>query len=316
MTQRKALLLGLSLLASSQAWAADNRLRTIPYDEEAIVSIVGHSGIQSTIQFGRDERIENVAVGDSSAWQVTPNRRGTVLFVKPLAPTSLTNMTVVTDKRTYMFDLSTGRKAGPPLYALKFSYPDLPPASVAPVEPTAVVMASASGPAMSAVYPERLNFDWKMKGHSKLRPERLFDDGVSLYLSWREDLQLPAILTVAEKGREAPLDYRVAGEYIVVTPIPSNIVLRYGNKAAAAWTSRRPTAAPAPTVRPPSMPVRQSPETIASATKFASTSASTSPGPQLQPALGIEALASTQGIKRPIAADLLTDNLTDSNHDN
>ncbi len=36
------------------------------------------------IEFGHGERIENVAVGDSSAWQVTPNKRANLLFLKPL----------------------------------------------------------------------------------------------------------------------------------------------------------------------------------------------------------------------------------------
>ena len=40
--------------------------------------------ISSTVEFAPDERIENVAVGDSGAWQVTPNKRGDHLFVKPL----------------------------------------------------------------------------------------------------------------------------------------------------------------------------------------------------------------------------------------
>lgn len=315
MTYGNALLLALSLLASSQVSAADQRLRTVPYEADEIVSIVGHAGIQSTIQFGPDERIENVAVGDSSAWQVTPNRRGTVLFVKPLAPSSLTNMTVVTDKRTYMFDLSAGRKAGPPLYALKFSYPDLHPVAVEPVEPTSVVMASAPGGALSAVTPERLNFDWKVKGHSKLRPARLFDDGVSLYLSWPGNVQLPAILTAAEMGREAPLDYRVAGEYIVVTPVPGNIVLRYGGKAATAWTPRRPTASAIPAASPPPEPALQRPQAIASAPKFASTAAFAVPGPQLQGVRTAKPLAAAKGVNGPTAADLLTDNLTDGHHD-
>ena len=50
-----------------------------------IVQILGKAGIQSTIEFAADERIENVAVGDSSAWQITPNRRASLLFVKPLS---------------------------------------------------------------------------------------------------------------------------------------------------------------------------------------------------------------------------------------
>ena len=102
-----------------------------------IVKILGKAGIQSTIEFADDERIENVAVGDSSAWQITPNRRASLLFVKPTTAHSRTNMTVVTDKRTYMFDLVSGEKSAAPVYALKFSYPNEKP----------VATADAAGPA-------------------------------------------------------------------------------------------------------------------------------------------------------------------------
>lgn len=315
MTQNSAFLLALSLLASSPALAADNRIRTLAYDADGIVAIVGHPGIQSTIQFGPDERIENVAVGDSSAWQVTPNRRGTVLFVKPLASVSATNMTVVTDRRTYMFDLSTGRKAGSPLYALKFTYPDIPPVTAAPASQANVVMASATLSPTASTSPESLNFDWKVKGFGRLRPERMFDDGVSLYLSWASDIQLPAILTASEKGREAPLDYRIAGDYIVITPVPQNIVLRYGSKAATAWTTRQPRAS----VPPPSPsldPGRQQPESIASGNRYAASTALASLVPQRQAAAPVaQRLAAANSVSPPDAADLLNDKLTDGRHD-
>lgn len=316
MTHKAAFLLTLSLLASGAALAADNRIRTLPYDAEEIVGIVGHAGIQSTIQFGPDERIENVAVGDSAAWQITPNRRGTLLFVKPLAPVSRTNMTVVTDKRTYMFDLSTGRKAGPPLYALKFSYRDLPPVTSAPAGQEAVVMASAPVPTMASTSPERLNFDWEVKGFGRLRPARIFDDGVSLYLSWASNIQLPAILTVADKGREAPLDYRIAGEYIVLTPVPQNIVLRYGNKAATAWTTRRPGASDSQPINPKPDPVLQQPQSIASDSRLASGTALSSRGPQTQIVPVVrQPLTATNSVKAPDVAHLLNDKLTDGHHD-
>src|SRR6478672_11124421 len=97
-----------ALLGTAAVAAPDNRIRTQPYNPNEIVRIVGKTGIQSTIEFAADERIENVAVGDSSKWQITPNRRASLLFVKPLAARSRTNMTVVTDRRTYMFDLVAG----------------------------------------------------------------------------------------------------------------------------------------------------------------------------------------------------------------
>ena len=51
---------------------------------------------------------------------------------------------------------------------------------------------------------------------------------MSLYLAWDKETPLPAILTVSEDRKEGPVNYRMSGEYIVISPIPANIVLRYG----------------------------------------------------------------------------------------
>ena len=244
-------LLGCSAAAS----AADNRIRTQTYDPNEIVRILGKAGIQSTIEFADDERIENVAVGDSAAWQITPNRRASLLFVKPLSAHSRTNMTVVTDHRTYMFDLVAGDKFSTPVYALKFSYPNEKPASptVKPGQQTQQAAAPVQQtPTMTA---EKLHFDWQSKGERKLIPGRVFDDGTSVYLSWNRETPLPAILTMSDDRKEGPLSYRMSGDYIVVSPIPQNMVIRYDNRMAMLWTTRRvsppPAAVPAPVVSQP-----------------------------------------------------------------
>src|SRR6478672_3542459 len=197
------------------AQAADNRIRTQEYDANAIVKILGKAGIQSTIEFADDERIENVAVGDSSAWQITPNRRASLLFVKPTTAHSRTNMTVVTDKRTYMFDLVSGEKSAAPVYALKFSYPNEKPAAAA-TRPVQQASAVSTQP-QATMTADKLHFDWKSKGNGKLLPARVFDDGASLYLAWERDTPLPAILTMSEDRKEGPVNYRLSGEYIVIS---------------------------------------------------------------------------------------------------
>ena len=242
---RKLSFAAFVILASTSAVAApDSRIRTLAYDANEIVKIHGKTGIQSTIEFASDEKIENVAVGDSSAWQITPNRRASLLFVKPLNARSRTNMTVVTDRRTYMFDLVAGDTSGSAIYALKFSYPNEKSVKAA-VQPTQQAAAIASSPVMTA---DKLHFDWKSKGHSKLTPDRMFDDGASLYLAWDKETPLPAILTQSEDRKEGPVNYRMSGDYIVISPIPQNVVLRYGSRVAVLWPTRRilPTA-PAPT---------------------------------------------------------------------
>ncbi|MEO7787689.1 MAG: TrbG/VirB9 family P-type conjugative transfer protein [Sphingomicrobium sp.] len=246
----------LALLCSSAASAADERIRTLRYDPNQIVSVAGRAGIQSTIEFGPDEHIESVAVGDSAAWQVTPNRRASLLFVKPLVASSKSNMTVVTDQRTYMFDLIAGRAA--PLYALKFSYPDTP--AKPKIEQASIVIVPPPPPPT----PAQLNFGWKTKGAANLLPSRVFDDGTTLYLAWARGAQLPAVLTISDDGKEGALNYRVAGDYLVVTPVPGNIVLRYGKKSATAVRAA-PEIAPVRVERPPvrQAEVQQAPTVVA-----------------------------------------------------
>jgi type IV secretion system protein VirB9 len=217
--------------------APDGRIRSTVYDANEIVRVLGKPGIQSTIEFGSDERIENVAVGDSAAWQITPNRRASLLFVKPLSAKSRTNMTVVTDRRTYMFDLVSGDKSAVPVYALKFSYPRDEAAEAAAAKP--VQQAAATAPAPATMTADKLHFDWNTKGNGKLLPARVFDDGASLYLAWDKETPLPAILTQSEDRKEGPINYRLSGEYIVISPIPANLVLRYGKRTAVLWPSRR-----------------------------------------------------------------------------
>lgn len=235
----------VALLSCTGAVAAtDNRIRSVAYDPEQIVRIVGKTGIQSTIEFGAGERIENVAVGDSSAWQITPNRRASLLFVKPLSARSRTNMTVVTDKHTYMFDLVAGEKSAAPVYALKFSYPnDKKAEPPKPAQQTATVAR-----ATATVTADKLHFDWKSKGNGKLLPARVFDDGNSVYLAWDRATPLPAILTQNEDRKEGPVNYQLRGDYIVISPVPANLVLRYGRKSATLWPTRRivPPPQPAP----------------------------------------------------------------------
>jgi type IV secretion system protein VirB9 len=248
-------ILALALLSATAASGADKRIRTLVYDPEQIVQIDGREGIQSTVEFAPDDRIENVAVGDSSAWQVTPTRRASILFLKPLLRATRTNMTVVTDRHLYMFDLVAAPKAGSPVYALKFSYPnEKPPVSQNPVQ------AAAAPPSLPSFSPEQLNFGWLTKGSDRLLPSRIFDDGQALYLAWAREAALPAILTVSSEGREGPVNYRTSGNFIVIDPLPSNIVLRQGKRTAVIWPGRplRPNVVPRRTAAPVAM-VQQAP---------------------------------------------------------
>jgi hypothetical protein len=106
-----ALVLGCALSGAAQAADAprpgltDPRIRTVAYNPDQVVRLTGYFGIQTMLEFADDERIENVSIGDALGWQVTPNKKANLLFLKPLDRMAATNMTVVTDRRRYVFEL-------------------------------------------------------------------------------------------------------------------------------------------------------------------------------------------------------------------
>ena len=233
----KSLPIALAAIACADPALADPRIATLGYDPSVIALVNGRVGIQSTIAFAPDEHIENVAVGDSASWQVTPNKHANLLFVKPVSATARTNMTVITDKRTYLFDLGIRPKA-PPVYVLRFTYPKAanPPVTLAAVPPPPV------SPNPPAVTPDALDFAWTPSGVKSLLPGRVFDDGRSTWLQWAKDVPLPAILTKGPEGDEGPMNYSVHGDYVVLDSVPGQIILRRG-KAVARLTSARPADA-------------------------------------------------------------------------
>ncbi|GGE00809.1 P-type conjugative transfer protein VirB9 [Tsuneonella deserti] len=233
----RALIPALSVLALAAptlavpAFADDARIVEKFYDPGKVVRIEGRTKVQATIEFAEDEHIENVAIGDSQAWQVTPNKRANLLFVKPLAPTAATNMTVVTDRRTYLFDLVASASARP-LYVLRFNYPDEPKPQVAAAgAATAEEIAAASEPE-AVTDPAALNFAWAGKGDRKLLPARTYDDGTATFLAWPAGSPVPAILIKDTAGTEGPVNFTVRGDVIVVDGVPREIVLRSGKDVA------------------------------------------------------------------------------------
>jgi type IV secretion system protein VirB9 len=249
-----ALMLGASpmvLAAAAHAQAtiqqvpssADPRIKQIMYDPDAIVQIRGQLGYELPIEFDPNERIENVSIGDSLSWQVTPNRKATMIFLKPMQKGNTTSMTVVTNQRIYSFLLTavdaTTRADPNQMLRLRFLYPE-PPAPPPPPPPS---------PAPPPPNPADFNFDYKASGSKQLYPIRVFDDGRITYFQFDTKKDAPAIFSIAPDGGEELAPTRVSGPYYVVDLTAQTFVLRYGKTNAKlvnnGW-ARRPAQAPAP----------------------------------------------------------------------
>ena len=193
-------------------------VQTIYYSPDAVITLTGAVGWQMMIEFGEDERIENVAIGDAAAWQVTPNKRARMLFVKPLSRKASTNMTVITSLRRYSFNLGVGPRQARTPWIVRFDYPALPPAPVPPPPPPPL--------------PIKLDFGYAMAGDAGLLPTRVWDDGHQTYFEFGEETAMPAIFAGGPGKDEGLVNFSVRGRVVVVQQRAPRFTLRSGKRTA------------------------------------------------------------------------------------
>lgn len=219
------ILIGIALWAESanaqmrpQPGSGDPRFQTVEYRSEQVVQLQAAPGYQLSIEFAPDERIESVAVGDSGAWQVTPNRRGDHLFIKTIQPSVPTNMTVVTDARTYLFDLHPLDSPLPDMaYTVRFLYPR--PEGVADGVPAASADVGAY---------------YRVSGERTLRPSAISDDGVHTYIEWPANAAIPAVYMIDKRDRETLVNGMMRDGVFVIDAIAPRLVFRIDRRSARA----------------------------------------------------------------------------------
>ncbi|EJN02769.1 P-type conjugative transfer protein VirB9 [Phyllobacterium sp. YR531] len=213
---------------------ADPRVRMVNYNPVNVVSVDATHGVSTMIVLGDSEKIETVAVGDSVSWKIEPNKRGNIIFLKPVEAKTVTNMNVVSDKRVYTFILRARAESdGDQTFMVKFRYPD--------EEMDADLLEKAR---KLASQPNRDNFrhddsntDYRFRGDATLKPKNAFDDGVKTW--FRFDGDIPSIFIVEGGKREILANFRREGDYIVVDKIARQWMLRRGDDALCLFNLRK-----------------------------------------------------------------------------
>jgi type IV secretion system protein VirB9 len=208
--------------------AVDPRVRVIDYAPDMIVPLATTPGFAVTIDFGDDEKVETVSIGDSTDWQISPNHRGNLLFVKPMSAPAATNMTVVTSQRVYYFALTAaaqrrGVMPGAQVFALHFLH-------AAPIALTAKPDAPAETPpaAPATAAPRAINTAYSYDGSREVLPLRVFDDGKATYFRFAEAMDLPAIFPRERDGALALANVANRDGYVVIDHLAAMFELRRG----------------------------------------------------------------------------------------
>lgn len=214
--------------------AIDRRLGVIVYSPFDVHKYTGYYGYQSSIIFSEDETIETMSMGDSTSWQMVPN--GNRLFLKPIDPDATTNMTLITNKRIYYFELHAKEAKSIHedglMFAVRFLYPDDPDSTGLQGGALSSQVVGEPDLTNKALY----NFEYTISGPNSIAPIKIFDDGKFTYFEFRDKTsELPAIFYVDKKGNEGLINFRIVGRYVVVESIRERFTIRYGKDAVCVF---------------------------------------------------------------------------------
>ena len=224
--------------------AADPRVRVVTYNPKNVVRLNTFFGVSTHIKFSESEQIKDVAVGDDLAWKVIP--RGNNLFIKPTAKEGDTNITVITNRRTYHFVVvvltEKNQKAWANrelIYSLSFRYPDEEDANSnarARAEAEKARREDVKNRLTRAPSRNGHNMDYWVAGHQEVSPSGAYDDGRFTYLIFNNNSAMPAVYETDETGKESLVNTHVtSGNTIVIHRLAEKITLRKGDFVASVW---------------------------------------------------------------------------------
>ena len=213
------ILLALGSSAHAQvrprAGTGDQHFQTVDYREDQVTLVELAPGYQVTIELAPDEKVDNLALGDSTAWQASANREGNRLFVKLMQLGASTNMTLVTNAREYSFELVPLPIATPTMpYSIRFLY--------------------LKGISPAAAGPTRIEGRYHLTGSRPLRPSAISDDGSRTYMQWPGDVSLPAVYGLDADGHEMLVNGNMRDDTYVIDSVPGRLVFRIDKRVARA----------------------------------------------------------------------------------
>ncbi len=221
-------------LAEDMASAADNRIKVLVYDEADVYTITTKYGYQTNIVFSPNEEIQTISIGDRSLWQILPSSNR--IFIRPMDEGVTTNMTVLTNKHSYQFDLKSlaaDDKEGNNIYVAKFSYPSARPKNTGMMPPPVPAPPMAMAPPASVAAPmdtapQYPNYNYTYSGPDTLAPLQVFDNGKSTFIKYQTmPNPLPETVVVDTNGQERAVAHQAQDHLLIIDTVAGTLAIKH-----------------------------------------------------------------------------------------
>ncbi len=214
---------------------SEKKFRSFIYNPNEVYRYLGHYTYQGFIEFENGEEITTITMGDPSLWlfEHLKNR----LFLKPVGEDkSQTNMTVITNKRIYHFELTAKEAKNIDdkdlIFVAKFVYPDEEDKNI--LQFPKIIASDEPDMRDLSVY----NFNYQYTGEASITPLKVFDNGEFTYFQFsKKNAELPAIFSVDASGYESLVNFRSSGDYIIVEKVTAQFTLRNGSDIVCVYNT-------------------------------------------------------------------------------
>lgn len=204
----------------------DKRIQYVTYSSEDVVVIKTRLGTATVIQLEKGENLESgdaaLAIGDKEAWAIAV--RGSNIIIKPVDEFPQTNINVITNKRTYAFDLVEASSKKDVSYFVRFRYPTYETKEERRArEALESRMPCSDGPR---------NFSYFKYGDDDLAPSKVWDDGKFTCFEYPNNKPIPAIYKYVPgtELKEALIDFHVREDVLIAQTTAEEFRLRLGDK--------------------------------------------------------------------------------------
>lgn len=213
---------------SPQPLPTDSRMVVIKYNPAQIYSILTAPVFMTHIELEEGEKLAiSPALGDTVQWEIESDANH--VFIKPDAPNIRTNLTLVTNKRTYQFSLLASPEGGIYYQSVQFKYPDTAQKKLKQmIDAEAENKKIQSQTNLQVFDPTKLNTNYKISGSGKFKPEFVEDDGKFTYIKFPSDLSELPIIFVKENGAYNQVNYtpHPKNNFVTVTRTADELVLK------------------------------------------------------------------------------------------
>lgn len=190
----------------------DARVRQVAYNAVDVIRVDTHLLVNTAIELGRDERINQVLLGDSESFEVEVLSNRHTVSVKPVVAGAATNMTIYTTRRAIAFALTEGRGRSH-TFRVVVDFPDDRP---------------ARGQRIAGLGGIR-DTGYAFAGDPPFRPLRVWNDGRNTFFEFPLDIR-PSIFRVNASGREVTTNSSMRGRVVKVAGLHPTYTLRVGEE--------------------------------------------------------------------------------------